>query len=101
MLVALSSGLAALVAAILPLRWGVIGFLGAALLLFVTMFAVLALRGFEGLPLQESLLLFEGSMTAYLLFNVQVAYRAFAFPALVLGAILTFRNQRERRQFTA
>ncbi len=94
---AIISGLAVLIAIILPLRWGVFGFLGATALLFSALFGFLSLRGFEGLPLEESLLLFEGSMAAYLGFNAQVAYRAFAIPALILAAMFIFRQQRALR----
>lgn len=94
---AIISGLAVLVALILPLRWGVFGFFGATAVLYAALFGFLSLRGFEGLPLEESLLLFEGSMTAYLGFNAQVAYRAFAIPALILAAIFIYRQQRALR----
>ena len=97
MFVAIVSGLAVLAGVFIPTRWGLIGFLGAAATLYLTFFAMLALRGFEGLPLAESLLLFEGSMVAYLGFNLQVAYRAFALPLLVLSAIFILRQQRTAR----
>ncbi|WP_050927924.1 hypothetical protein [Aestuariivita boseongensis] len=95
MLVAVITGLAVLAGLFLPLRWGVFGFLGAATLLYLGFFALLAARGFEGLPLSESLLLFEGSTVAYLAFNLQVAYRAFALPVLVLAAVFVLRQQRK------
>ncbi|MCE8005575.1 hypothetical protein [Aestuariivita sp.] len=91
------AGLAAIVAWILPLRWGVLGFLGAALGLFVVHFAALSAMGFEGEPLSESLLLFGGSWVAYFGFNAQVAYRAFALSALVLGAVVVWRMGRVSR----
>ena len=97
MFVAIVSGLAVLAGVFIPTRWGLIGFLGAAAILYLTFFAMLALRGFEGLPLAESLLLFEGSMVAYLGFNLQVAYRAFALPLLILSAIFILRQQRTAR----
>lgn len=93
MLVGIITGLAVLGGVLLPLRWGVSGFLGAALALFAGFFAALALKGFEGLPLEETLLLFEGSTTAYLGFNLLVAYRAFALPALVLAFVFIYRQQ--------
>ena len=67
-----------------PVRRPLIFLLAAALLLLVS-FGVRAFQGFEGLPLSESLLLFEGSWVAYFGFNLQVAYRAFALPLLVLS----------------
>ncbi len=94
MLVGIMTGLAAIAGVFAPLRWGVIGFLAAAALVYAAFFVTLCLRGFEGLPLEESLLLFEGSTSAYLGFNAQVAYRAFAFPLLVLAAIFIFRQHR-------
>lgn len=86
--------LAAVVGWLLPLRWGVAGFLGAVLLCYAVHFGLLTSMGFEGLPLADSLLLFEGSMTAYLGFNAQVAYRAFALPLLVLSALVIWRMGR-------
>ncbi len=97
MFVAIVTGLAVVAGVFIPTRWGLIGYLGAAAALYLTFFAMLALRGFEGLPLEESLLLFEGSMIAYLGFNLQVAYRAFALPLLALSAIFVFRQQRTAR----
>ena len=97
MFVAIVTGLAVSAGAFIPTRWGLFGYLGAAATLYLTFFAMLALRGFEGLPLEESLLLFEGSMVAYLGFNLQVAYRAFALPLFFLSAIFVFRLQRTAR----
>ena len=94
MFVAIITAVAILAGLFLPLRWGVFGFLGAALILYLGFFAMLALRGFEGLPLAESLLLFEGSTVAYLSFNLQVAYRAFALPLLALAVVFVVRQQR-------
>lgn len=94
MFVAIITAIAVLAGLFLPLRWGVFGFLGAVLALYLGFFVLLAVRGFEGLPLEESLLLFEGSTGAYLSFNLQVAYRAFALPLLVLAAIFVARQHR-------
>ena len=94
MMVWIMSVLSALTGWFLPLRWGVLGFLGAALALFGVHFATLSAMGFEGEPLSESLLLFGGSWGAYLGFNVLVAYRAFALPLLVLAAVVIWRMGR-------
>ena len=86
--------LAAILGWVTPLRWGVAGFLGAAALCYGVHFGMLTAMGFEGLPLQESLLLFEGSLSAYLGFNAQVAYRAFAGPLVLLAALMIWRAGR-------
>ena len=78
----------------LPLRWGLLGFLGAAALLFLVHFGALVARGFEGASLEESLLLFNGSYATYLGFNAQITYRAFAVPLLALAAPIIFRATR-------
>jgi hypothetical protein len=96
MIVGVITGLAAVAGWLMPRHWGVPGFLGAALCLFVLHFAGLAAMGFEGQPLSESLLLFGGSWGAYLGFNAQVAYRAFALPLLVLAAVAIWRMGRVR-----
>ncbi len=97
MFAAIITGLAVLAGLFIPSRWGFIGYLASVAVLFFSFFAMLALRGFEGLPLAESLLLFEGSTLAYLGFNLQVAYRAFALPLLVVSAILVWRLLRAAR----
>ena len=94
MILAAVTVLALILGLTVPLRWGLAGFLGAVLVLFAAHFAALTAMGFEGLPLSESLLLFEGSMTAYLSFNAQVAYRAFAVPLLVLACLVIWRTRR-------
>lgn len=63
--------------------------------LYVVHFGILVMRGFEGLPLNESLLLFEGSTVAYLAFNAQVAWRAFAAPLLALSVALLVMMRRK------
>ena len=75
----------------LPKRWGIWGFLGAAALLFLTQVAIHTAMGFEGTPLSESLLLFNDSWGAYIGFNLQITYRAFALPLLALAAPLIYR----------
>lgn len=76
---------------ILPLRWGILGFFGAAAFLFAGQAAIHTATGFEGTPLAESLLLFNNSWTAYLGFNLQITYRAFALPLLALAVPLIVR----------
>jgi len=97
MFVAIVTGLAVVAGVFIPTRWGVAGFLGSVAALFLAFFAMLALRGFEGLPLAESLLLFEGSMVAYIGFNLQVAYRAFTLPLLVVSVLFVARLMRAAR----
>ena len=83
---------AALVLGILmPLRWGVVGFVGVSALLFVVQVLINAAGGYAGSPLSESLLLFGGSWVSYIGFNAQITYRAFAVPLLVLAAIIIWR----------
>lgn len=85
----------ALIAAIfLPLRWGVFGFLGAALLLFLIQVGINTSMGFAGTSIEESLLLFNGSYLSYLGYNLQITYRAFAPPLLGLAVPLIFRFSR-------
>ena len=86
--------LAAALGLILPPRWGVWGFLAAVVLVFVTQAGINFARGFEGTSLEESLLLFNNSWGAYLGYNLQITYRAFALPLLVLSAITVFRVRR-------
>ncbi|MEP3947460.1 hypothetical protein [Ascidiaceihabitans sp.] len=83
--------LAVILGLVLPLRWGVFGFLGGAVLLFVTQAGVNTAMGFEGIPISESLLLFNESYLAYVGFNLQITYRAFAVPLLALSVPLIFR----------
>ena len=78
----------------IPKRWAVLGFVGAAAGLFVLKALALAAFGFAGASIEESLLLFNGSWGAYLGFNIQVAYRAFAPVLLALALPLIFRLAR-------
>lgn len=87
--------LAALVlGAILPLRWGALGFLGAVAGLFIVQMLISAAGGYAGSPLSESLLLFGGSWLSYLGFNAQITYRAFMVPVVVLASVLIWRHRR-------
>lgn len=88
------SAAALLLGLVLPTRWGVFGFLGAAVLLFAVQVAVNAGTGFAGSSIEESLLLFNGSWLSYLGFNVQITYRAFAPVLLALAVPLMFRMGR-------
>ncbi|WP_293574617.1 hypothetical protein [Phaeobacter sp.] len=88
------TGLAAIFGLALPLRWGVFGFAGAVALLFLGQFALNAGGGFEGTSWDETLLLFEGSWSAYIGFNLQVTARTFALPVLVLATLLIGRLSR-------
>lgn len=90
------TGLAVVLGLILPLRWGVFGFFGAVLVLFLTQFCVNAGSGFEGTSLEESLILFEGSVVSYIGFNLQITARAFALPLLVLAATVVSRLSTRR-----
>ncbi|MEM8653502.1 MAG: hypothetical protein AAGF36_02055 [Pseudomonadota bacterium] len=76
---------------VLPLRWGVFGFLAAAALLFLTQAAIHTALGFEGTPLSETMLLFNNSWPAYIGYNLQITFRSFALPLLALAALLIFR----------
>ncbi len=76
---------------LIPMRWGVFGFLGAAAFLFALQVAINSATGFEGTSIEDSLLLFNGSYSAFIGFNVQITYRAFALPLLALAVPLVFR----------
>ena len=90
--------IAALVLGVLfRLRRGTLGYLGAAALLFAAQAGIQTVSGFEGTSSEESLLLFNGSWGAYLGFNVQVTYRSFALPLLVLATTVIFRLARASR----
>ncbi len=80
--------------AVMPLRWGVVGLIGVAAGLFVIQVGVRTAMGFEGTSIEESLLLFNGSWTAFVGFNVQLTQRAFALPLLALAIPLVFRYAR-------
>jgi hypothetical protein len=90
-LTGLITALAALLGWALVPRLGVPGLVLSALILLALYAGVLTIRGFEGASWDESLLLFNGSVTAFIGFNAQVAYRAMALPLLVLGAVALWR----------
>ena len=85
---------ALLLGTVLPLRWGVFGFLAATAFLFLVQATINAAMGFEGIPISDSLLLFNDSYVSYLGFNLQITYRAFALPLLALAAPIIFRMGR-------
>jgi len=88
------TALAALAGAVLPPRWGVLGFLATAFVLFALQVTINSVTGFAGTSIAESLLFFNGSWVSYLGFNLQITYRAFALPLLVLSAVVIFRMGR-------
>lgn len=98
---ALTAAIAALalgLGLILPLCWGVWGFLAGAAALFVLQAAVNAISGFAGSSLEESLILFNGSLVSYLGFNLQITHRAFAPVLLALAVPLVVRLTRSLRR---
>ena len=83
-----------IVGGLIPLRFGVWGFLGAAVAIFAVLFGINAASGFAGASIEESLLLFNGSWVSYFGFNLQITYRAFALPLLALATPFIFRLSR-------
>lgn len=80
----------------LPLRWGYIGYVAATILLFLAQALINTATGFEGIPISESLLLFNDSYLSYVGFNLQITYRAFTLPLLALATSFIFRLARSR-----
>lgn len=98
MTLSLAIAAAALVLGVLmPLRWGVLGFLGTVVLLFVAQTSVHLALGFEGTSIEESLLLFNNSWAAYIGFNLQITYRSFTVPVLLLATAVIFRMAKAAR----
>lgn len=93
----ISTLVSAALALFMPLRWGVWGFFAAVVLVFVLQAGINTAMGFEGTSWEESLLLFNGSIVSYIGFNLQITYRAFMLPLLVLSAILIWRHHRAGR----
>ena len=79
---------------LMPRHWGVFGFLGAALILFLIQAGISAAGGFAGASIEDSLLLFNGSYLSYVGFNLQITYRAFAAPLLALAVPVIYRSLR-------
>ena len=76
---------------ILPTRWGVFGFIAAAIGLFAAQAGIDISSGYGGLAIQDSLALFGDSWASYIGFNLKVAYRAFALVLLALTVPFIFR----------
>ncbi|WP_422050665.1 hypothetical protein [Shimia sp.] len=91
MLVAGISVAALVTGILLPLRWGVYGFVGGAAVLFLMQVGINSAGGFAGASFEESLLLFNGSYLSYFGFNLQISYRAFAAPLLALALPIIYR----------
>ncbi|MEM8731679.1 MAG: hypothetical protein AAGF79_17360 [Pseudomonadota bacterium] len=72
------------------------GYVAAALLLFLIQAAINTSMGFAGTSLEESLLLFNGSVASYIGYNLQITYRAFALPLFALALPLVFRLHKGR-----
>lgn len=91
MLTLVSTIVAGIAGALLPLRWGPWGILGAAAALFVALVGYHTATGFSGASWEESLLLFNGSILSFVGFNAQITYRALAAPLLALSLLFVFR----------
>ena len=75
---------------VLPPRrvlWFVLG----SIALFAVQFGLTAYLGFNGLPREDALLLFEGQMSIYLGFAAKTAFRTFAAPVFIFAALLIWR----------
>ncbi|WP_299651547.1 hypothetical protein [uncultured Tateyamaria sp.] len=94
MLLILITVAAVILGSLLPLRRALLGFLAAVALLFLVQAAIHTAMGFEGTSLSETMLLFNNSWGAYLGYNVQITFRAFALPLLALATPLIFRMGR-------
>ena len=90
------TGVALAAALFMPIRWGVWGYIGVAALLFLLSTGYYTVTGFEGTSLEESLLLFNGSWAAFIGFNLQITYRAFALPLIALAVPFVARLARAR-----
>ena len=82
---------------ILPTRWGVVGFIAAAIGLFAVQAGIDISSGYGGLAIQDSLALFGESWASYIGFNLKVAYRAFAAVLLALAVPFIFRLSKATR----
>ncbi|MEM9342322.1 MAG: hypothetical protein AAGA87_04705 [Pseudomonadota bacterium] len=96
-LVTAIAAVALCIGSFIPLRFALSGFIAAAVLLFVLQAGISAASGYAGSSLEESLLLFNGSITSYLGFNLQITYRSFVVPLLALSLPLIFRLTRSLR----
>lgn len=91
MILASVTVLALILGVVLPTRWSIFGFIGAAFVLFLIQAGINTALGFEGVPIADSLLLFNDSYLSYIGFNLQITYRAFALPLLALAAPFIIR----------
>lgn len=82
---------------VMPIRWGVIGFVGFSLLFFILLAAVKMNDAFGFSSIENTLVLFNGSWESYIGFNVKLAYRAFASVLLAFSVPLIFRLSRAAR----
>ena len=82
---------------VLPTRWGVFGFIAAAIGIFFAQVGLNIGTGYGGSSIEDSLALFDGSWTSYIGFNLQITYRAFAPVLLALAAPFIFRLSVEKR----
>jgi len=80
---------------VLPIRWGVFGFIGAAIGLFFLQAGINIGTGYGGIPIEDSLGLFGDSWASYTGFNLKITYRAFAPVLLALAAPFVFRLSRD------
>lgn len=94
MLTVIVSLVAFVLGIVVPIRWGVWGFIGFSLLFFMVMAAVKTSIGFGGPSIKDSLVLFNDSWASYIGFNIQVTYRAFAPVLLALSVPFIFRLSR-------
>ncbi len=70
-------------------------FLISASLLFCTLVLSNAfLIGFVGPGLADNLAYFDGSLTSYLGYNVQISYRVFSLPLVALAVPFVYRLRR-------
>ena len=81
----------------LPTRWGVFGFIAAAIGLFAAQAGLDISSGYGGLAIQDSLALFGDSWASYIGFNLKVTYRAFALVLLALAVPFIFRLSKVTR----
>ena len=86
--------LALVLGLLLPKHWGVTGFVGATVFIFLFQVALNAGSGFAGSSIEDSLVFFNGSYASYIGFNLQITYRAFALPLIVLAIPIVFRLSR-------
>jgi len=81
----------------LPTRWGVFGFIAAAIGLFSAQAGIGIRSGYGGMPMQDSLGLFGDSWASYIGFNLKLTYRAFALVLLALAVPFVFRLSKVAR----